>query len=177
MRYTLPAIILHWLIAVLIVIAFAVGLTMADMPLSPTRLQLFNYHKWAGVCILGLIAVRLLWRLGHRPPPYPPSMPLRQQQLAHAAHALLYVLMFAVPLSGYFYTLAAGFPVVLFGVLPLPVLIEKNAELKPILKEAHELLNWIMAAVVAGHLGAALKHRFVDKDGIMERMLPQKENP
>ncbi|MCG2586691.1 cytochrome b [Massilia sp. TS11] len=175
MRYTLPAIVLHWLIAILIVIAFIVGLTMADMPLSPTRLKLFNYHKWLGVCILGLVAARLLWRLAHRPPAYPASMSPLLQKLAHGGHHLLYLLMFAVPLSGYFYTLAAGFPVVLFGVLPLPVLIDPNPELKPLLKETHELLNWLMALVVAGHVAAAVKHRLIDKDGIMERMLPLKE--
>jgi cytochrome b561 len=173
MRYTRTAIVLHWLIAILIIGAFCMGLVMADMPgITPTKLKYYSWHKWTGVTILALAAVRLLWRLGHRAPPYPASMPVWQHTAAHGLHGLLYVLMFAVPLSGYFYTLASGIPVVYLGLVQLPVLIEPNPELKPLLKELHFWLNMGLAACVGVHLAAALKHRLIDRDTILQRMLP-----
>ena len=172
-RFTLPAIVLHWLIAVLIVCAFALGVTMVDIPgITPKKLKYFSWHKWIGVTVLGLACLRLLWRLGHKAPAYPITMPQWQQQAAHALHGLLYFLMFAVPVSGYFYSLAAGVPVVYLGVIPLPVLIEPNNELKPILKLVHYSLNMTLLACVALHVLAALKHHFADRDGVLKRMLP-----
>src|SRR5438067_1431733 len=123
-RYTHTAIALHWLIALLIVGAFTLGLVMTDIPgITPAKLRYYNWHKWAGVTVLLLAALRLLWRLGHRPPPLSPATPAWQRRASGGVHHLLYVLMFAVPLTGYFLTLAAGRPVVYFGLLKLPVLI------------------------------------------------------
>ncbi|MFL6657937.1 MAG: cytochrome b [Massilia sp.] len=174
-RYTNIAILFHWLIALLIIGAFTMGLVMSDMPgISPTKLKYYSWHKWAGVTILGLATLRLLWRLGHKAPPYPANMPGWQQTAANALHGLLYVMMFAVPLSGYFYTLSAGFPVVYFGLFELPVLMAKNDALKPVLKEVHFWLNMGLAAMVALHVAAALKHHFIDRDGVLKRMMPSK---
>ncbi len=142
------------------------------MPFSPTKLKFVNWHKWLGVTVLLFAAIRLLWRLKNPAPAYPASMPAWQQRAAHGLHHLLYLLFFAVPLSGYFYSLAAGYPIVYLGVIPLPVLIEPNKELKGLFHEGHEILAWIMALVVIAHIAAAIKHKLVDKDGIMERMLP-----
>lgn len=172
-RFTLPAILLHWLIAILIVSAFALGLTMVDIPgITPTKLKYYSWHKWLGVTVLALACFRLLWRLAHRPPSYPLSMPMFQQKAAHGLHGLLYLLMFAVPVSGYFYSLAAGVPVVYLGMLPLPVLIDPNPEWKPVLKQVHYVLNWTMCACVSMHVLAAFKHHFIDRDGVLKRMLP-----
>jgi cytochrome b561 len=99
-------------------------------------------------------------------------MPAWQRGAAHGLHHLLYVFIFAVPLSGYFYTLAAGFPVVYFGLFQLPVLIAKNPALAETLKTVHYWLNMTMAALVLLHVLAALKHTFVDRDGTLRRMLP-----
>jgi cytochrome b561 len=173
-RYTRTAMLFHWLIAILIIGAFTMGLVMADMPgITPTKLKYYSWHKWTGVTILALATFRLLWRLGHTPPPYPLSMAGWQTKAANGLHSLLYVMMFAVPLSGYFYTLSAGIPVVYFGLFQLPVLIDPNPELKPVLKALHFWLNMGLATLVAGHLGAALKHAFIDRDGIVQRMLPR----
>jgi cytochrome b561 len=172
-RYTTTAIALHWLIALLIVGAFTLGLVMTDMPgISPAKLRYYNWHKWAGVTVLFLATLRLLWRLGHRPPELTGAMPAWQRRAAHGVHHLLYVLMFAVPLSGYFFTLAAGRPVVYFGLFQLPVLIEADPALKEVLAVVHEWLNWLMAAIVAVHVLAALKHAFIDRDATLRRMLP-----
>ncbi|MEO3711410.1 MULTISPECIES: cytochrome b [Roseateles] len=170
-RYTATAMALHWLLAVAIVGAFGMGLYMSDLPLSPTRLKLFNWHKWAGVTILALSALRLLWRLGHRPPADLP-MPAWQARAAHAVHFLLYLAFFAVPLSGWAYSSAAGFPIVWFGVLPLPDFVPVDKPLAHQLKELHELLAWGLALLVLAHVAAALKHHLIDKDGLLLRMMP-----
>ncbi len=172
-RYTLIAIGLHWLMAVLVIGAFALGWIMTDMPgITPTKLKYYSWHKWAGVTVLALAALRLLWRLTHAAPPYPSTMPAWQQRSANGLHSLLYVLLFAVPLSGYFYTLAAGFPVVYFGVLELPVLIAPDPALKPVLKSLHYWLTMTLAGLVGVHVLAALKHQLIDRDGVLKRMLP-----
>ncbi len=171
-RYGGVAIGFHWLIAVAIVGSFSVGLYMADLPLSPLKLKLYSWHKWAGVTIFMCVALRLVWRLLHRPPEMPAGMPAWQRKAAEATHVLLYLLMFAVPLSGWLMSSAKGFQTVWFGVLPLPDLLDKNKELGDLLQEVHELLNFTMAALVIAHLGAALKHHFIDRDDVLARMLP-----
>ncbi len=172
-RYTKTAMAFHWLIALMIIGAFTMGLVMTDIPgITPTKLKYYSWHKWAGVTILALATLRLLWRLTHPAPPYPSSMPRWQTSAANGLHSLLYVLMFAVPVSGYFYTLAAGYPVVYFGLFELPVIIEPNPELKPLLKSVHYWLNMTLAACVAIHIAAALKHQLIDRDGVLKRMLP-----
>ena len=168
-RYSSPAIALHWVLALAIIANFALGLYMHELPVSPSRLKLYNYHKWAGITILALSALRLLWRLTHRPPP-DVAMPAWQAKVAHAVHMLLYVLFFAVPLSGWAYSSAAGFPVVVFGVVPLPDFVPKDKELADALKGLHKLLTLSMGALVLGHIGAALKHQLIDRDGLMARM-------
>ena len=122
--------------------------------------------------LLVLHALLLLWRLTHKAPAYPANMPGWQQSAAHGLHLGLYVLMFAIPVSGYFYSLAAGVPVVYLGVVPLPVLIAPNPEWKPLLKASHYWLNMTLLAAFALHVLAALKHQFIDRDNIFKRMLP-----
>ena len=146
---------------------------MTDIPgITPTKLKYYSWHKWAGVTILALATIRLLWRLGHRPPPYPDTMPAWQQRAASGLHHLLYVFMFAVPVSGYLYTWSAGYPVVYFGLFELPVIIDKNPALKPVLEATHYWLNMGLAALVIGHVGAAVKHLVINRDGVFRRMLP-----
>ncbi|MES2900270.1 MAG: cytochrome b [Pseudomonadota bacterium] len=172
-RYTRTAMAFHWLIALMIIGSFTMGLVMTDIPgITPTKLKYYSWHKWAGVTILALATLRLLWRLAHPAPPYPASMPSWQKSAANGLHGLLYVLMFAVPLSGYLYTLSAGIPVVYFGLFQLPVIIDANPELKPVLKSVHYWLNMTLAAGVAIHVAAALKHHFIERDGVLKRMLP-----
>lgn len=170
--YTGVAIGLHWLIAFAIIGSFSVGLYMVDLPLSPQKLKIYSWHKWAGVTIFLCVVLRLGWRLLHRPPELPAGVPAWQRSLAAATHVLLYLLMVVVPLSGWLMSSAKGFQTVWFGVLPLPDLLTKNAELGDLLQQMHKLLNYSMAALVFAHLGAALKHHFIDRDDILARMLP-----
>lgn len=173
-RYSAVAMAFHWLLAVAIVGAFGVGWYMSGLPFSMTRLKLYNWHKWAGVTILALSALRLLWRLYQRPPADLP-MPAWQARAAHLTHGALYVLFFAVPLAGWAYSSAAGFPIVWFGVLPLPDLVAPDKALAETLKLAHKLLAYGLAALVLAHLGATLKHHFIDRDGLLKRMLPERK--
>lgn len=168
-RYSPFAIVLHWLLAIAIVGAFGLGLYMSDLPFSPSRIKLYNWHKWAGVSILALSALRLLWRLAHRPPADLP-MPVWQARAAHAVHGLLYLAFFAVPLTGWAMSSAKGFPVVWFGVLPLPDFVPKDHDLGELLEEVHAALAWGLAVLVLAHVAGALKHHFVDRDGLLQRM-------
>jgi cytochrome b561 len=172
-RYTQVAIFLHWLLALAIVTNLCVGLYMTDIPMSPQRLKLYNWHKWAGVMILTFSAVRLLWRLMHKPPPLPNAIALWQVRASHLVHTLLYVLFFAIPLSGWAYSNAAGFPIVLFGTLPLPDLIAKNRELADAIKPLHQWFAYVLAGTVSLHIAAAFKHHWVDRDQLLSRMWPR----
>lgn len=174
MGYTRTAIVMHWLTALLILAAFAVGYTMTDLPLSPFKLKVFSWHKWIGVTVFLLTVLRLVWRLGHPAPALPDSMKDWEKKLAAAGHGLLYVLMFAVPLTGWLMSSAKGFQVVYFGVLPIPDLIGKDKELGELLEEVHGALAAGLGVLILGHVAAALKHRFMDRDGVMERMLRAK---
>jgi cytochrome b561 len=170
--YTGIAIGLHWLIAFAIVGSFSVGLYMVDLPLSPQKLKIYSWHKWAGVTIFLFVMLRLAWRLSHEPPALPAAMPAWQRSVASATHVVLYLLMVAVPLSGWLMSSAKGFQTVWFGVLPLPDLLAKNAELGDLLQLLHRVLNYSMAALVLAHLGAAVKHHFIDRDDVLARMIP-----
>ncbi len=175
-RYSGVAIALHWVLALALVSIFGVGLYMADLPFSPMRLKLYNWHKWAGVVILALSALRLLWRLTHRPPALPPrieaAMPGWQVAAHHATHGLMYALFFIVPLIGWAYSSAAGFSIVLFGVLPLPDFVSADKALAALIKPWHALSAFALAGLVVLHVAAALKHQWIDRDGLLQRMLP-----
>lgn len=171
-RYSSVAIGLHWLMALAIIAAFLLGLYMVDLSFSPQKLKLYSWHKWIGVTVFALAAVRLLWRLTHPAPPLPASTPAWQRHAAHVTHIALYLLFFAMPLSGWLFSSAAGFQTVYLGVLPIPDLIEKNRELADTLKLVHKYIGWGLAVLVITHIAAAWKHQLIDKDGLMRRMMP-----
>jgi cytochrome b561 len=166
----------HWVLGLAILATFGMGLYVSGLPFSPGKLQLINWHKWSGICILFLSAVRLIWRLTHRPPALPDrierAMPAWQRAAHHGTHHALYLPFFVVPLLGWAYSSAKGFPIVLFGVLPLPDLLAKNEALAGTLKEAHELAAFALVALALLHIAAALKHHVVDRDGLLDRMRP-----
>lgn len=175
-RYSLPAIALHWLLALGLIGLLAFGWYMTGLPFSPARLKYYNWHKWAGVTILVLSVLRLLWRFTHRPPALPKAMadamPRWQHVAHHGVHHLLYVLFFAVPLLGWAYSSAAGFPIVWFGLWQLPDFVSANPALAEALKPWHMISAYTLAALIALHIAAALKHQFIDRDGLLRRMLP-----
>ncbi len=179
-RYGVIAIGFHWLLALMIFGSLGVGLFMTDLPFSPLRLKLYNWHKWAGITILLLSALRLLWRLSHQPPVLPApvlgAMPAWQRRAHSMTHTLLYLLFFAVPLSGWAYSSAAGFQIVWFGVLPLPDWVSVNKGLADaVLKPLHAAAAQSLGALVLLHVAATVKHQFIDRDGLFWRMWPRGE--
>jgi cytochrome b561 len=171
-RYSAAAIGLHWLVALMILCSATLGLYMVDLQLSPTKLKLYSWHKWLGVTIFLVAAVRLVWRLTHPAPDLPATVPSWQRRAAALTHALLYLLLFVIPLSGWLMSSALGVQVVYFGVLPLPDLVEKDKALGEQLKLAHLALNVTLLTLVVLHVAAALKHHFLDRDEVLHRMLP-----
>ena len=175
-RFTPVAIMLHWLLGLAIFGIFAVGVFMADLPISPLRLKLYNWHKWAGVTFLALSVLRLLWRASHRPPSLPQAivlgMPGWQVRIHHATVHLMYVLFFAVPLIGWAYSSAAGYPIVLFGQFPLPDFVSPDKAFAELIKPLHELSAFALMALACLHIAAAFKHQWIDRDGLLTRMLP-----
>lgn len=172
--YTGVAKFFHWGMALIFAGLMALGFVMTDMPLSPEKLQYYSWHKWAGVSVFMLVWLRLSWRAFNPPPAYPATMSPLVQRLAHAGHAALYGLMIVIPLSGWLLSSAKGVPTVWFGLIPLPDLLDKDKALGPLLHEVHELLNYLLLFLLAGHAAAALKHHWLDRDDIFKRMLPSR---
>lgn len=175
-RYSTTAIALHWLLGLALIGMLGLGVYMTDLPFSPSRLKLYNWHKWAGVSLLALSLVRLLWRLTHRPPALPAAMeqamPGWQKWAHHGTHLALYGLFFAVPLSGWAYSSAAGFPIVFLGLVPLPDFVPVSEPLADILQLVHATLAFTLAGLALVHIAAAIKHQWIDDDGLLQRMLP-----
>jgi cytochrome b561 len=176
-RYTRTAIALHWLIALAVVGEFALGWWMQQIPKQPPgpRVDAFNLHKSVGLVILALMAVRILWWIGHRAPPFPP-MPAWQAAVARATHLALYALLLVQPLSGYLGSEFSGYPVRFFGAT-LPGWAGKNVPLKDFLSVVHLATSWLIATAVALHVAGALKHALVDRDGLASRMGIGKPRP
>lgn len=171
-RYSAPAIALHWLMAAGLIGTFALGVYMHELPFSPDKLRFYSWHKWAGVALFMFALIRLAWRAGHLPPALPDTMTAIMQRAAGWVHAALYLLMLAIPLSGWLMSSAKGVTTVWFGVWPLPDLIGKDKALGDLLFGVHKTLNLTLLGLVIAHIGAALKHHLVDHDDVLARMLP-----
>jgi cytochrome b561 len=167
-RYTRTAIALHWLTFMLIACGFALAVYMVDLPLSPPKLKYFSWHKWIGVTVFMLALTRVAWRLTHRAPALPASIPVWQRRAAGALHILLYALV-----TGWLYSSAAGVPTVYLGLIQFPDLITKDKALAEQLKWIHVTLNYTLLTLVILHAAAALQHHFVERDDILRRMLPR----
>ena len=170
-HYSGAAIALHWLTAALIVANLSLGLSMVALPISPRKLQWFLVHKWIGITVFLVTCARLAWRW-YRPVPPPVAMPDWQRRSAATAHALLYVLLLVIPISGWVYSSATGVQVVYLGLVPLPDLVPKDKELAAVLRTTHVTLNFALFTLLCVHVAAALKHHFGDRDAVLARMLP-----
>ena len=169
--YDRAAIALHWITALLIVANLLLGLSMVPLPISPRKLHWYLWHKSIGVTIFALTSLRLAWR-ALRPHPAPVAMPAWQQRAASVTYAMLYALLFVIPLSGWLYSSATGVQVVYVGAVPLPDLLPKDKALADTLRIVHVALNALLAGVIGLHVAAALKHHFIDRDAVLARMLP-----
>lgn len=144
---------------------------MVDMPLSLAKMKTYALHKSLGVTVLAIFLVRFIWRRWGEITPTPLPAPVLAQWLARAVHALLYLAMVAVPLSGWWYNSAAGFPLQIFGLFNLPHLVAADPQIKPIAHAAHMVAIWSMLGLVGLHVAGALRHHFIDRDATLTRML------
>ena len=172
-RYGTVAIILHWLIALAMLAEIALGWWMLEIPKLPAgvRAGWFNLHKSIGLTLVLLIALQLIWRLRHAPPPMPATLPAWQVAAARWGHGLMYVCMLALPISGYIGSTFSGYPIKWFGVT-LPGWGWKDDAIKDAMSTLHYGVSWLLIALIAVHLAAALKHLLVDRDEVFARMLP-----
>jgi cytochrome b561 len=177
-RYTATAKLLHWILALALIAAIGMGLYMVSLSFSPQRLKLYNWHKWLGVSILLLSLLRLGWRLANKPPALPAAMQARmpawQHKAHHGSHHALYALFFLVPLLGWAYSSAAGFPIVFLGLVPLPDWVPVSPALAETIKPLHQWSAYALAGLIVLHIAAALKHQLIDRDGLLLRMLPER---
>ena len=172
-----PAKLFHWLVAALIFTQFALGWLAVAWRLSPAKLNLFVWHKSIGMLLLVLVVLRLLWRLRNPAPALPANTSAWERRAAHASHALLYVLMLAMPLTGWIHNSAAGIPFRIFWSLPLPALVAPDKQLAGLAASAHFWLFVAFSALLVLHIAAALWHHFVKRDNLLSRMLPARRNP
>lgn len=168
-RYGVLAIFLHWLMAIILIGLLALGLYMVDIPIGIEKLKLYGWHKEYGLLALALVIVRLVWRLVTITPSL--QLPLWEIIAARTVHWAFYGFMFAMPITGWLITSAAGLPVSFFGLFVLPNLIAPNEELRILFQEIHEWLGYALIATIVLHASAALKHHFINKDDILRRML------
>ncbi len=162
---------LHWVIAGLVICQFILARMAAEASLFE-QLVIFGRHKSFGMTILGLAILRLLWRLANPRPASPVEQPRYQRLLARASHDLMYVLIFALPLTGWIMSSALNTPVSYFGLFTWPDLIAPQQELAEPLKLIHGTLFKGLAGIVCIHAAAALYHHFIAKDDVLRRMLP-----
>ena len=167
---------LHWLIAALILAQFVIGSIADEMKLTPAKLDLFVWHKSIGMTVLLLAVLRLVWRLGNPPPLPPAGMPEWERKLAAVAHWVIYGLIFAVPLSGWWVSDASRVPFKAFFVLPMPDFIATDRALQETAAEVHEFLTTVLLIVVIVHVAAALRHHFLLHDNVLRRMLTGRPN-
>lgn len=170
-RYDAVARALHWVMAAAIMALWVVGHMIDALPKGPVRSEVIGLHKAIGVVLLVLAMARLAWRMIRPQPPLPESMPAAERLMASAGHLALYLLMVLIPLDGILLSQSAGREVSVFGLV-LPALVGKDDALKEMFKGGHVALGWVLAAVLVGHVAAALRHRFILKDEVMARMLP-----
>lgn len=170
--YGLVAQSLHWLVVAGITAQFVWAWRIDRTDSIRAEFALVNQHKSIGMTVLALVVLRLLWRALNRPPPFPSSMSAWERSAASTAHWMLYVLILAMPLSGWLYTSAAGFGPEFFGLFDIPGLVGPNERLEDLFGAVHEWLAIFIVALIAIHVLAALRHQFVLEDGLLRRMLP-----
>jgi cytochrome b561 len=163
---------LHWLIALGVIGLLAVGWWMDDLPNSPRKIEIYKLHKSVGLTVLALMTLRIAWRSIDRRRPQPPAMPAWQQRAADTSHLVMYFALLAMPLSGWLYNSASGFPLKWFELFKVPALAASDATLKAVAGAVHEYTAVLLAVLASLHVLAALKHHFIDRDGVLRGMLP-----
>ena len=164
--------VLHWTIVALILVMAYLGLTMVDLPNGPAKIRVYNLHKSIGLTILAIVALRVLWRLWAGKPAALLTIPHWQHRIAEITHVGLYVLLFAIPLSGWLLNSFAGFPLRWFGLFAVPTLAARDKALHELAETTHEWLFWTLVVLAVAHATAAIYHHLFQHDATLARMLP-----
>ncbi|MEM9316104.1 MAG: cytochrome b/b6 domain-containing protein [Pseudomonadota bacterium] len=173
LRYRAPARLLHWVMALLILLTVPAGLIMVQSGIGRTlQNALFIYHKNVGVLLLVLVLLRLLVRWRNPPPPRMGGFPLWQERIAVTTHRLLHVLLLILPIAGYIRVRAGGFPIESLDALGVPPLVPLSDEWADSAKALHRRAGLALIPLLALHVGAALYHAIVKRDGVFARMWP-----
>ncbi|MCV0425740.1 MAG: cytochrome b [Roseibium sp.] len=170
-RYSLFARSIHWLTALLVLTMVPAGLIMIRIGSGPLQNQLFDFHRSVGVVLMVLTVIRLLYRLAHKPAPLPDDIPAWQRFASGVTHWFLYGFLIINPFIGWVATSAYGAAISVFGMFTMPSLVAKDRELAAQLFSVHEVLGLLFTAAVLMHIGAALYHGIVRRDGVLSRML------
>lgn len=169
-RYGLVISLLHWVMAIVIIGLLACGLYMVRLPVSLEKLKFYGYHKEFGILILMLVIIRFSWRMADVIPLLPDYMPQWQKIAARCVHYLFYLLMFALPITGWLHSSASGLSVSFFGLFTLPNLISANENTRLLLAFIHKWLGWGMIGVIVLHVGATIHHYVLHKDNLLRRL-------
>lgn len=180
--YNTVAKCLHWIIALAIIAMLVIGWTMTNIENGPAKFALFQWHKSIGITILLLSIFRLIWRLTHKTPPLPSTMPDWEKYAAEIVHFLFYVLIIGIPLTGWILISTSPYPTLFYGLFPwpnLPVLpnLESKKEIGDSFAQIHAVLAYLTVVLLVLHVGAAWKHHLFDHDDVLLRMAPRLLHP
>lgn len=168
-RFGLVSILLHWGMTLLIIGLLGLGLYMVSLPISLEKLKLYGWHKEYGFLVLALVLFRLIWRVTNITPHL--ALPFLEMLAARSMHWAFYGFMFAMPISGWLITSAAGLPASFFGLYTFPNLISPDEGHRKLFQLVHEWLGYGLIAAIVLHASAALKHHYINKDDILRRMI------
>lgn len=172
-EYDLSAKLFHWLTVALLIVQFTLGWLMPDIERGMQPESMMNLHISFGLVILAVVVLRFAWRLGRGAPPHEARLPHWQRVLSQLIHLALYLLLFAMTLSGWFFASMRGWTISLFGVIAVPRLVAQGSVLGHTIGELHGMLSWVLLGTISTHVVAALAHQFLFRDQVMQRMLPR----
>ncbi len=167
-----PAKLLHWAVAALVFAQITLGWAAVSWRLSPTKLDLFVWHKSTGMLILMLMVVRVAWRSANATPSLPADMRALERSAAHASHLLLYLLLLVMPITGWIVNSAANIPFRMFWLIPVPAIVVPDQATADAAARVHFVLFVALSLLLAVHIGAALRHHFLKRNNVLVRMLP-----
>ncbi len=170
--------LLHWAVVLMVIVQIPAGIAMTSEPLARFADPLFILHKGLGSILLAVVVARALWRIIHRPPPFPDYMPAREQRIAHLTHMALYALLVVMVVSGYVRTVGDSYPIELLDAMGVPPLIPVMPRLAAVMLVVHQFAVIALVGLAAVHVGVVLKHQLVDGNPVLARMWPpvQKES-
>ena len=175
--YTRTAQFLHWIMAIIFIAAWLIGFYSGNFLSYEVdgsfKGSVITLHKNIATVIIFLFVVRIFWRYTHPAPKLPDSMSPLMQKMAHLGHLVLYFMLIALPITGCFYSWSAGHPAPVLYLFEIPRLVDKNPDILAVIKPLHIYLSWAVGLLLVGHIAAALKHHFIDKDHVLISMTRQ----